>query len=77
MRDSALSVDSTLGGEFLNDRYSIGNGGMPRNTGCKSERSQVTALSKYMASKFSARHHENVTGLICHSAGRCLRLFIS
>lgn len=73
MRDSALNVDSKLGGEFLNDRYSIGKGGMP----CKSERSQVTALSKYMASKFSARHHENVTRLICHSAGRCLRLFIS
>lgn len=36
---------------------------------CKSVLSQVTALSKYMASKFSTGQCENVTGLICHLAG--------
>lgn len=43
---------------------------MRRNATRKSQRCQVTALSKYTASKFSARHHENVAGVTCHSAGR-------
>lgn len=30
---------------------------------------RVAALSKYMASKFSAEQCEYVTGLICHLAG--------
>lgn len=49
---------------------------MRRNAARKSQRCQVTALSKYTASKFSARHHENVDGVTCHSAGRRPQLII-